>query len=393
MSIKRLFITASAVNASSAAFNLLGTVLLVRWFGAGVYADYLVDLAYLSLILILLEVVPSNHSVFRVQDEPTRIRGLAALAVVSAFVLVGILQISGQFFDLFHARSAWIAPYAGLMAVKRYLDIRLQSTGRLREYFGIDLQCAVVRIVLMSVFYWWAVQPVDAVWASLACATLLAQITWFVGKPDERKIFTSVVDRSAWIPLIEERRAYVPYYLGIAVKRLRDNLVPMLASIFFISREALGVFFLAYRGLVFTVGQIRIIEGLLNHRHTLATVMGLPLFHRVLVAFVGQAVCVVASLGLIVASGVEGIQMLTVLLLSFIVWLNVFSVLERAKAYSSYETLRINSAMVTYCTVAIGLVWLLITLGVRNESAFSLILIGAEGMSLSMMYLFVRYKK
>ena len=85
--------------------------------------------------------------------------------------------------------------------------------------------------------------------------------------------------------------------------------------------------------------------------------------------------------------------MLTVLLLSFIVWLNVFSVLERAKAYSSYETLRINSAMVTYCTVAIGLVWLLITLGVRNESAFSLILIGAEGMSLSMMYLFVRYKK
>lgn len=391
--MKRLFITASAVNAATAAFNLLGTVLLVRWFGAGVYADFLVDLAYLSLLLILLEVVPSNYSVFRVQDEPTRIRGLAALAVVSAGVLVGVAQISGHFFNLFHAVSIWVAPYAGLMAVKRYLDIRLQSTGRLNEYLRIELRCAVIRVVLMAVFLWWAVRPVDAVWASLACATLLAQITWFVGKPDERRIFTSVIDRSAWLPLIEERRAYAPYYLGIAVKRLRDNLVPMLASMFFISREALGAFFLAYRGLVFTVGQIRIIEGLLNHRHTLAKVMALSLVHRVLVAIVGQVVCVVASLGLIVASGIESIQLLTVLFLSFIVWFNVFSVLERAKAYSSYETLRVNSAMMAYCAVAIGLVWLLITLGERTESVFSLILICAEGMSLWTMYLLTRSVK
>lgn len=391
--MKRLFITASAVNAATAAFNLLGTVLLVRWFGTGVYADFLVDLAYLSLLLILLEVVPSNYSVFRVQDEPTRIHGLAALAVVSAFVLVGVAQIIGHFFNLFHAGSIWIAPYAGLMAVKRYLDIRLQSTGRLREYFGIELRGAVIRVVLMAGFLWWAVRPVDAVWASLACATLLAQLTWFVGKPDEWKKLTSVVDRSAWIPLIEERRAYAPYYLGIAVKRLRDNLVPMLASSFFISREALGAFFLAYRGLLFTLGQIRIIEGLLNHRHTFATVMRLTLMHRVLVAMAGQVLCVVASLGLIVASGVASIQLLTVLLLSFIVWFNVFSVLERAKAYASYDALRVNSAMVTYCAVAIGLVWLLITFGIRTESVFSLILICAEGMSLWTMYLFTRYIK
>lgn len=393
MSLKRLFITASAVNAATAAVNFLGTVLLVRWFGAGVYADFLVDLAYLSLLLILLEVVPSNYMVFRVQDEPTRIRGLAAVAVVSVMALAGIVQVAGQFFNLFHAGSIWIAPYAGLMAIKRYLDIRLQSTGCLREYFGIELRGAVIRVVLMAGFLWWAVQPVDAVWASLACATLLAQFTWFVGKPDERRIFTSVVDRTAWLPLIEERRAYAPYYLGIAVKRLRDNLVPMMASSFFISREALGVFFLAYRGLIFTVGQIRIIEGLLNHRHTLAKVMDLSLFHRALVAIVGQVVCVVASLGLVVASGVESIQMLTVLLLSFIVWFNVFSVLERAKAYSNYDTLRINSSMVMYCAVAIGLVWLLITLGIRTESVFSLILICAEGMSLWSMYLFTRYIK
>ncbi|WP_337287207.1 hypothetical protein, partial [Candidatus Methylomirabilis sp.] len=305
LTVKRLFLTTVTVNCSTAVFNLLGTILLVRWFGTGVYADYLVDLAYLSLLTILLEVVPSNYSLFRVQDDPIRIRGLGALAVVSAFGLAGVAQISGSFFNLFHANSVWIAPYAGLMAVKRYLDIRLQSTGRLREFFGVELRGAVMRIVLLAVFLWWAVQPADAVWASLAGATLMAQVSWFVQNRDEGRLFVSFFNRSVWMPLVEERWMYVPYYMGIVIKRFRDNLVPILANSFFISREALGAFLLVYRGLLFTLGQVRIIEAMLNHRHTLAAVMELPFFHRMLVAIVGQVICIVASLMLIVASGIE----------------------------------------------------------------------------------------
>lgn len=391
--LKRLFLKSSAVNTSTAAFNLLTTVLLVRWFGAGVYADYLVDLAYLSLISILLEVVPSNYSIFRVQDDPSWIRGLAALAVVTALLMAGVVLVSGYVFDMFHANSVWITPYAGSLAVKRYLDTRLQSTGRLQEYFEIELLGAVIRVLLMGVFLWWAVHPVDAVWASLACATLVTQLTWFSKNQEERRIFiSSVVGRSAWIPLFEERRAYVPYYMGIAFKRLRDNLVPILASNFFINRESLGAFFLAFRGLVFTVGQIRVIEGLLNHRKTLKSVVDLPFFHRAIVAVVGQFVCIAASIGLIIASGVKDFNIITVAILSFALWFYVFSMLERAKAYSNYDTLRINSSMVSYCIVEIGLVFLFIELDIRTESAFSLIIVCAEGMSLWSMYLFAKYR-
>jgi hypothetical protein len=98
----------------------------------------------------------------------------------------------------------------------------------------------------------------------------MAQLIWFIARPDEFRTFRSVVNRSVWTPLIQNRALYRHYYLGIAIKRLRDNLVPILASNFFTSREALGAFFLAYRGLQFTLGQVRIIENLLNHRHTLA---------------------------------------------------------------------------------------------------------------------------
>jgi len=390
--LKRLFLTTSAVNASAAAFNLLTTVLLVRWFGAGVYADYLVDLAYLSLISILLEVVPSNYSIFCVQDDPNRVRGLAALAVITAFILAGVTLVSGYVFDFFQANSAWIAPYAGSLAVKRYLDTRLQSTGRLREYFGIELFGAAIRVVLLGLFLWWAVSPVDAVWASLACATLLTQSSWFARNPDERREFIApVFDRSAWTPMIKDRQAYVPYYLGIAVKRLRDNLVPVLASYFFANKETLGAFFLAYRGLLFTAGQIRVIEGLLNHRHTLASVMELSFTHRALVAGLGQLVCIVASICLMYASGVDNSQFFSLIILSFAIWFYVFSIIERSRAYSNFDSSSINLAMISYCIVESGLVWLCVAINIQTGIVFSLILVCAEGISLLIMSQSAKY--
>jgi hypothetical protein len=392
MAIARLFLKASAVNAATAVFNLIGTVLLVRWFGAGVYANYLVDLAYISLVLILLEIVPSNYSVFRVQDEPDLIFSLAALAVVSVFVLVGAVHVMGQFFNLFHAGSIWIAPYAGLMAIKRYLDIRLQSAGRLKEYFGIELNSAVIRVVLLAIFFILSVNSVDAVWASLACATFMAQLIWFIARPDEFRTFRSVVNRSVWTPLIQNRALYRHYYLGIAIKRLRDNLVPILASNFFTSREALGAFFLAYRGLQFTLGQVRIIENLLNHRHTLASFIKMTSLHKAQVAIVSQLVCIVASIGLVYAAGVSQVQILPIIYLSFIIWIYVYSMIERAKAYSSYETSRINSAMIVYCIAAIGAMWIFKSIGIQTLSMFILALIVAEAMSFFTMYFSTRGK-
>ena len=394
MGIKLLFLKSSTVNICTASFNLLTTVLLVRWFGETVYADFIVDLAYLSLISILLEIIPSNYSIFRVQDYPSRICGLAALSVVTVFILAGIAAASGYFFDLFHANSVWIAPYAGSLAVKRYLDTLLQSTGRLREYFGVELLGAAIRVVLMSGFLWWGVQPVDAVWASLACATLLAQLFWFSKNAEERRVFiSSVVEKSAWIPLFEERRAYIPYYLGIFFKRLRDNLVPILASYFFISKASLGAFFLAYRGLLFTAGQIRVIEGLLNHRKNLVAVEGLPFLHKIFVAAFGQIVCIAASFGLMFSSGVEKFQIFTILILSFAIWFYVFSIIERSKAYSRFDISTVNLSIVSYCSVQIILVWFFKNMNIRTENVFGFILVCSEGVSLLTMVLSAKRKK
>lgn len=388
MDFKRLFVTTAAINAATAATNMIGTVLIVRWFGAAVYADYLVDLAYIGLILILLEIVPSNYSVFRVQDAPDRIHGLAALSIASTLVLILVIQASISFFDLYHADSIWMILYAGIMAIKRYLDIRLQSTGRLPEYFGIEFRSAILRIVLLGAFLWLSATPADAVWASLACATLLSQAIWFIGKHEEQRIFLSLNKRSAWMPWIEERRAYLPYYFESATKRVKANLIPILASFFFTNRELLGGFFLAYRGLQFTSGQIRILEGLLNHRLILGKVSTYTLHHRALVAIAAQLACILASIGLIASSGLQDFQIPTVITLSFAIWPYVFFIIERAKAYSAYEAFRVNAAIVAYCAGAAALAWTFKQADSQSSSAFSAVLVSAEILSLATLHFF-----
>jgi type IV secretory pathway VirB2 component (pilin) len=66
--------------------------------------------------------------------------------------------------------------------------------------------------------------------------------------------------------------------------------------------------------------------------------------------------------------------------------------IERAKAYSSYETSRINSAMIVYCIAAIGAMWIFKSIGIQTLSMFILALIVAEAMSFFTMYFSTRGK-
>lgn len=378
MGIKKLFFQTAVVNTATAATNLLGTVLLVRWFGSEVYADYMVVLAYLGLVSILLEVVPSNYSVFAVQDDPEMLNSLAGLAVLTSVVLVVSYFLLWNLLNIFRENSLWVIPYVFTIAIKRYLDIRLQSSGRLREFLIIELRSAVIRIIMMGGLLLLAVPATDAVWCSLAIGVIASQFIWFFRNPHERAFFRNARNFSVWSKLLSERKNYPPYYLGIALKRLRDNALPILANEYFINREALGAFFLTYRGLAFSLGQIRIVEGFLNHRVTLNKVFEMPLLQKFLVALIGQVICIVASLGLLISSGVYTFDFVSIVTLSFIVWIYTESIFERSKAYSSYNTTPVNAALFNYCLTIFGLTYFFIFSEVVSQIYYCLILVVSD---------------
>ena len=380
--LARVFLGSSMRSVASAGLNLATTVLVVRWFGAETYAHYIVDLAMIGLLLIVLEVVPSNYSLFRVQDDPPWQRSIAAQIVVTILIAACVVFASGYWTGLFQAYSLWMGPYAALIAVKRYLDIRLQSSGRLEEFLGIELSTSAIRLALLALCYWQGADNNLAVWASLALATLLSQAIWWFQNPSELRAFAGVADRQAWCALIESFSAYLPYYSGIALKRLKDNFVPLAAERLFDSRELLATFLLAHRGVIFAVGQVRILEAMMNHRGSLATVQKMSRQRSYLLATAAQVVCFIASAGLLLSSGIRYLPWLPTLVLSFMVWPIVFLVLERAKAYSAFQANRVNGAILAYLGVVITGAFMLKLSGIASVTTFAWVLVAGEAAAL-----------
>lgn len=362
--------------------NLLTIVLLVRWFGAEAYAHYIVDLASLGLIFIVLEVVPSNYSLFRVQDDPSWQRCVAAQIVVTIAVAAALVFVFGYYnWGIFQAYSQWMILYAGTVATKRYLDIQLQSSGKLAQYLGVELLSAVVRMMLLALGYLLGADFNWTIWASLSLAALLSQLFWWTKNPSEIAAFGGVLDPLAWRKLGANFPEYPPYYFGIALKRLRDNLLPLLAEWLFVSRELLALFLLAYRGVIFAVGQVRIVESVLNHRAALIAVERFSTGHRCLVALGAQALCLIASAVLLFLSKMQNLPWIPMLVLSFMIWPIVFFTLERAKAYSTFNPSLVNGSIISYLAVVGSGAWMLKQFGDIQVTSFAWILVAAEAVA------------
>ena len=361
---------ASTRSITVAVLNLLITVIVVRWFG---------------VISIILEFVPSNYSLFKIQDDSSWL-GVIVVQTIISIVLGGLITLGIFYYtDFFKDFTLWILFYVMSLGVKRYLDIRLQSSGRLNEYLGIEVIAALVRLLLMLICSYLMLEGNIAIWLSLTVGIIIAQVVWFIRNNNELNHFAMVLKARHWVNLFSNFDKYQSYYIGIILKRIRDNTVPLIAQYFFSTASALAAFFLAYRGVNFAVSQIRIIESLLNHRQTLNQIMSLKTKHKFLIAFAAQILCLISAFALQFLADVGEFNYIVNLILSFIIWPIVFNILDRAKAYSKYQVKRVNYSMVGYLLVIFPFSFILSILGYTSILVFVLLLVLSEYVSFEIM--------
>lgn len=342
-----LFLKSSSRSVLFSGINFASTILLVRWFGESAYVSYTIDLSVISLLLIVLEAIPSNYSLFRIQDSQdwkecvalqTCITVLVACLLVS---FLGLLSVTRSF-------SYWMAVYAAVFVVKRYMDIILQAQGKLYEYFNLEIIASCVKLALMTVFFWQKVDSSISIWSSIAVSYLLVQGYWVLKHREEANVFVCCFNRKTVKKILEATPLYKPYYIGIVLKRIKDNLVPLAAERVLVTHESLAAFFLAYRGIVFSVGQMRIIEALLNHRDTLLKVDGLSAHKQRIVVLIAQAMCIFASWVLLYASGASVYPWREIFVLSLMVWPLSYLMLERSRAYSAFKAGNVSWSISAY---------------------------------------------
>lgn len=376
--LTRTFIKAASSSASAALINMLTTVLIARWLGDSVYADYVIDLAMISIILIFIDLVPSNYLIFKVQDDPRWINSAATHATAS-FVLITLTTVSiGKTLDPFKHYSIWIPVYAGLMAIKRFIDIHQQAAGKIAQFLKLEAYIAGLRLALFLICAKFEIDPNLTVWMSLALATATVQLAWLYSQPEARQTLWHCLDKQPIRELLKEKSNYPPYYAGITLKRLRDNLMALIAERYFLHKDELASFLLAYRGLTFAQSQIRIIEGMLNHRATLKAASNLSTKKKLFIAGTAQLVALTASALILLLSDANHTNHLTTFALSVIIWPATFSVLKRAQAYASYQANAVNYSLLSYITSLTIICAALINLDERTDAAFSIALLTAE---------------
>ncbi len=330
---------------------MLATIAIARWYGVETFTDFTVDLAILGLFLILLEVIPSNYAVFKVQDNPEWLHSVSSVQMATIIALLILLIMSFHFGWFFNQYSIWMFLYIIVSAGKRFLDIRLQSAGRLSEYLKVEAWTALVRLPIIISGIMLGITSPDVLWGSLAFGMALAQSVWWINNKADLKYLRSFKSAESWNNFYDSKNELKKYYLGTLFKRIKDNSIPILADLYFQSKNALAVFFLSYRGLVFVVGQVRIIEALINHRETLDKFNKLNRNQKMKVIILAQIACIAVSYALTVATGIKESTYSQFVALSFMVWPICFYSFERAKTYSFYAANAITWSLAAYISV------------------------------------------
>lgn len=363
---------------TSAALNLLATIAIVRWYGDSTYTDYMIDFAYLAILGILAELVPSNFSIFKVQDQPEFIKAISLFTIIVCVISFGVVCALLAFTPIFKSETYWIAGYSAALTLKKYLDIRLQSSGKLKDFFIIEMLIAGSRLILLGIFLHLQLSPSESIWSSLVIATTACYALWFIFHKEEFFSFLFVFNQQTLNQIFQYRNIYPKYYFSIFLKRIKDNIITITAPLVLINKQDLAAFFLAYRGLVFAVGQIRIFESLLNFREILQLSESINVMRMLLIALCSQIACIATAVIMINLSKINDIDWIPIITLSFVAWIYVFFSRVRVKLLSNYDINSLNISIIMFLSVIIAGFATQYFLNLKSVTLFCMIIVTAE---------------
>ncbi|MBI3147068.1 MAG: glycosyltransferase family 4 protein [Betaproteobacteria bacterium] len=334
------------VTMASALAGFCGTLLTVRLIGLESYASYGIDLAKLSVVLLLTEAVPASFSIFR-QQEDNRFKDALPAYFLSCVLLTLPLIYALSATGYFSAFSAWVYIYAAAVVVQRYLDAQSQADGKAQVFFLIPLITNLVRaIVLYTLLFFPAhVQPEDAAWGGLALGSVIALIAAFVRNPAYLKPCGVKQARQSLLYLWHLRSEYYGYYLNSLLKRCRDVQMPLICDWYVSDRSEIGRYLLVCRAVEFACGQLRVIEAFLGNVGLRAELAGNRLQGLLVAACIAQVGAVLAALVLISQAELASSSLTLALVASLIVYPYTFEIGARSDAYAIYAPIRVTYAL------------------------------------------------
>lgn len=358
---------------------MLSTIFIVRFLGPDVYANQIIDLAQLALLMIFIEVLPSSFMVFKVQDDRRWCDALIAQLMVTAVLSVIIVQSVGATTSLFSAEPWLVSVYALMVILKRFNDINLQAGGQANVLFLLDFATAALRLGLIVAFYALSIAAELTIWLSLILSAVAVQPIGIYYLRSQAGSLPSAISR-LWLPEVQENwTKIVQYYPSTVLKRVADSMVPILAGQFLTEKNTLAVFLLTFRSLSFVNIFSRIFEALLNHRATLSEIKSRVGIYVIILGGVSHIGAFILSLLIIWFSGQDLVDgWLFVFVLTAMAWPNTAIAVSRAENFSKFAVWSVTRGYAAYIAVFVSMAYGFDFLGAVTPVQLAMSIVSAQ---------------
>lgn len=347
--LRSLLIKTWPLTISAAMLGLAATILVVRLFGLTVFADYSIDLAKLSLLLLLTELVPSSFSIFY-QQKDARFRANLASFFIAASLAVLLVTFALAQTLFFSAFSAWIYLYIVCIVFQRYFDSRLQAAGRVRGFFALPFVTNLVRLAAIIAIYlaYPGMAPNTVLWSAIALGGFASLVVMLFRYPAGITPFIHNDHLLALKEIWQLRNRYYSYYPNIALKRLRDVAMPLVSDHLVADRAEIGRYLLVFRGVEFAGGQLRVIEALLANFQLREKLAEKRFRSMLILSVAGQAVAFSASVLLLSQTGLDAALFVAAAVASLFIYPYVAELVVRSDSYASFAPHRVTISLLAF---------------------------------------------
>jgi len=261
-----------AINISNTAAALAGfgvNYFLVKLIGMDGFGEFSVLLARLNLLFLAFVLLPQSYAIFKLQDLSD-----FKHVFLSFSCYVNMILGVAVFVLIKDAHMRWVLLFYVLTnGLQTYADTVLQAIGNTRLFFRLLMISSLVKFLLLGTCYLVHIQvAILDVWLIIGIGQMVFAYIIII---DRKQLKSKIVGITSVVNYIKVNFKLIKeYYLYVGLKRIQDN-SPLLIFDLFISKEAIGMFSLLLKPLIFFVSLIRTFESFLTSRENFAA------FHKV----------------------------------------------------------------------------------------------------------------
>lgn len=329
--------------------GLLASLYIVWIFGTAEFAVYTISLAKLSIILLGLELVPSQFSIFKMQHDPEFAKSISVFYFAFAILASALTAIAiGR--GLIVSNSWLIVVYAFVAVTQRYIEIKTQSSGMVPAFGRMPAISNVMRMTLLMILGLTVAprHPADAIWGSLCIGSAAGQLFILRNFPEVQASLLAKGPFSSASHLFAVRSEYYPYIINSVLKRAKDTFIPLVVDAAVPNRSVAGQVLVFFRASDAVCTQLRVLEMFLVNKNLRQSLKKSSRELFFLLSTIGLVATFALSLLFQYREGIDAKSLLYSFMIGTVSFPYVLEIIWRNEAYAAFAPKRVTVSLLAF---------------------------------------------